>query len=218
MNTTIFLRPNTSPCNNTLPQVETPVDPWIRQEAAQPPLYYWLASWLIRPFDTAGTQEAVWLNPQSRLGDAAALSNRNFVVHTAAEQWPWADYVWAAAPGPVVFDRAGAGNAAGDLQRWAPSSGRRGREIALLATALVGFLPQFLFLHASVSNDPLIIFFSSVTLWWLLRLWGEGVTTGRSAILGMLPRAGHPQQNRRFSAGRLCRHLPGRTQLAECDR
>ena len=35
---------------------------------------------------------------------------------------------------------------------------------ARLATALVAFLPQFNFLHASVSNDSLVIFLASAAL------------------------------------------------------
>ena len=41
---------------------------------------------------------------------------------------------------------------------------------ALLATALVAFLPQFAFIHAAVSNDAAITLFSAAALWQLLRI------------------------------------------------
>jgi hypothetical protein len=43
-------------------------------------------------------------------------------------------------------------------------SGPTGPTGALLATALVAFLPQFLFIHAAVSNDAAITFFSAAAL------------------------------------------------------
>ena len=58
-------------------------------------------------------------------------------------------------------------------------------EIALLATALVAFLPQFVFLHGAITNDVLIIFLSSFVLWQLLRLWQDRVTALRLLLLGI---------------------------------
>ncbi|MBK9054906.1 MAG: hypothetical protein IPL78_29580 [Chloroflexi bacterium] len=46
-----------------------------------------------------------------------------------------------------------------------------GPTIPLLATALVAFLPQFNFLHASVTNDALITFLSAAALWQLVKVW-----------------------------------------------
>ena len=50
--------------------------------------------------------------------------------------------------------------------------------------ALVAFLPQFAFLHASVTNDALIIFLSALVLWQCLRLWHIGVSWSRLVWLG----------------------------------
>jgi hypothetical protein len=52
--------------------------------------------------------------------------------------------------------------------------------------ALVAFLPQFNFVHASITNDALIIFLCSLALYQLIRLWGEDAgdqTGGRAQAL-----------------------------------
>ena len=81
-----------------LPVVANEYDAWLSQEAAQPPLYYWLSSWVIRLVETGNPREQVWLNPffPTAVGNAAALANKNLVVHTEAEAWPWQGYVLAA--------------------------------------------------------------------------------------------------------------------------
>jgi 4-amino-4-deoxy-L-arabinose transferase-like glycosyltransferase len=58
-------------------------------------------------------------------------------------------------------------------------------ERALVATALVAFLPRFIFLHASVTNDALITFLCTSGIWQLLRLWQSGVTWSGLLLLGM---------------------------------
>jgi 4-amino-4-deoxy-L-arabinose transferase-like glycosyltransferase len=55
----------------------------------------------------------------------------------------------------------------------------------LLATGLVAFLPQFNFVHASITNDGLITLLASVALWQLLRLWVTAVTWQRLLLLGI---------------------------------
>ena len=49
----------------------------------------------------------------------------------------------------------------------------------VLSTAMVAFLPQFAFLHATVSNDPLVIFLVTFSLWQLLRMWYASITPGQ---------------------------------------
>ncbi len=58
-------------------------------------------------------------------------------------------------------------------------------EIALLATALVAFLPQFAFLHSAITNDALIIFLASFALWQIVRIWIDGGNNGRFLLLGI---------------------------------
>jgi hypothetical protein len=159
-------------------------DEWLSQEAAQPPLYYLLGALLIAPIDTAGAREQVWLNPFASVGDASALTNLNRAVQTPAAAWPWRGYALAAHLLRLFSTLLGLGTllcmyASGRLL-WPAEPSK-----ALLAAALVAFLPQFNFLHAAITNDALIIFLASLALWQLLRLWRGAATTGRLLLLGV---------------------------------
>ena len=156
---------------------------FARQEAGQPPLYYLLGALMISPIDTRGAAEQLWLNPNAHLGEFQPV-DVNVFVHGEAEKWPWHGYALAAHILRLFSALIGVGTllciyGSGRLL-WADQP-----EIALLATALVAFLPQFAFLHGAVTNDVLIIFFSSFVLWELLRLWQDRVTTMRLLLLGI---------------------------------
>ncbi|UCC53059.1 MAG: glycosyltransferase family 39 protein [Anaerolineaceae bacterium] len=153
------------------------------QEAGQPPLYYVLGALIISPFNSAPAEEKLWPNPTVRLGEPQPF-NVNAFVHGESERWPWNGYALAAHLLRLISAVAGLGTllciyGSGRLL-WADQA-----EIALLATALVAFLPQFVFLHGAVTNDVLIIFLSSFVLWQLLRLWQDSVTTLRLLLLGI---------------------------------
>ncbi|MEW5987431.1 MAG: DUF2142 domain-containing protein [Chloroflexota bacterium] len=167
-----------------LPTVGLQPDPWLGQEAAQPPLYYLLATLVIAPLDTAGAREQVWRNPLARFGDASLPTNVNAFVHGPAERWPWRGYALAAHLLRAINALLGLGTL------WfIYDSGRRlwpaAPERALLALGLVAFLPQFAFLHGSISNDPLVILLCTAALWQLLRLWQEGMSRPRLLFLGL---------------------------------
>jgi 4-amino-4-deoxy-L-arabinose transferase-like glycosyltransferase len=153
-----------------LPVVETPPDEFLGQEAAQPPLYYLLGAALIAPIDTAGGRDAVWLNPFAWIGNADALNNVNRMIHTPEEAWPWQGYALAAHLLRILSTFLGLGTllaifGSGRLL-WPGSSTR-----PLMATALVAFLPQFNFIHASITNDSLITFLCSLGLYQLIWFW-----------------------------------------------
>ena len=62
-----------------LPVVDASGDDYLQQEAAQPPLYYWLASGLIGALDLSVAQvgEDLWFNRFVRMGDASSPTNIN---------------------------------------------------------------------------------------------------------------------------------------------
>ncbi len=159
-------------------------DEWLSQEAAQPPLYYLLGGALIAPLDTAQAREQVWLNPFVSIGDAAAAANINRAIHIGWDDWPWRGAALAAHLLRAFSAALGLGTllciyGSGRLL-WPDDEGK-----ALLAVALAAFLPQFDFVHSAVSNDPLIIFLSSLVIWQLLRLWATAVTRTRLLMLGV---------------------------------
>ena len=153
-----------------LPAVTDPPDEFLGQEAAQPPLAYLLGAALISPLESDGWREAIWLNPYAWIGDASALANVNRMVHPPAEAWPWRGLALAGHALRVFSTLLGLGTLLciyGSARRLWPAGNTR----PLLATALVAFLPQFLFVHASFSNDPLIIFLCSLGLYQLISFW-----------------------------------------------
>lgn len=168
----------------SLPVVTEEYDEWLGQEAAQPPLYYMLGSLFVKPLDSSGAREQVWLNPHVRFGAADAVANVNRTVHTPSEGWPWQGYVLAAhllrgfstivGLGTLLFIHGSA------TLLW-PEDLRK----AHLATALVAFLPQFGFIHGTISNDSLIILLCSAAIWQLLRMWLAHVSKKRLLLLGI---------------------------------
>ena len=151
--------------NRTLPTTDTAGE-LERQEAAQPPLYYLLAAPLVALAGDAGAEVQLWSNPTVLIGESRPI-NVNSFVHTDVESWPWQGYARAAHVVRFLSAVIGLGTLLCIY-----GSGRliwpEAPAIALLATALVAFLPQFGFLHGAISNDVLVIFFSSCALWQLL--------------------------------------------------
>ncbi len=146
----------------------------LKQQAAQPPLYYALGALLTAPIDTSTAAQEVWLNPYASVGDASALTNRNRAVHGPKEGWPWRGYAMAAHILRAFSTLLGLGTLlciyATARLLWPPYPA-----YALLGTAVVAFLPQFNFLHAAITNDALIIFLCSAALYQILRIVGGNV-------------------------------------------
>jgi 4-amino-4-deoxy-L-arabinose transferase-like glycosyltransferase len=155
-----------------------------RQESAQPPLYYLLSALIAAPFNVEVSGDALWPNPAVQLGAADSPQNINAFVHTPVESWPWPGLVWSAHLMRLLSTLIGIGSLlaifASARLIWPDYPNR-----ALLATAVVAFLPQFAFLHGSISNDPLIIFLCSAAIWQLLRMFYDSMTWSRLALLGL---------------------------------
>ena len=157
-------------------RLPTTRDPGLMaQESAQPPLYYVLASLLVRATGGEDDTPQLWANPRSNPEDpygeslARPTLNANAFIHGPDEAWPWRGYVLSAHLIRMLSALLGLGTllcvyGAGRTV-WPADPGR-----ALLAVALVGFLPQFAFIHGAVSNDAAITFFSAAAVWQLLRM------------------------------------------------
>jgi hypothetical protein len=170
--------------NGRLPAVTAEYDEWLSQQAAQPPLYYLLGSLIVRPIDTSQAREQVWLNPFAAIGDASKTTNLNRMVHGPWEDWPWQGYALAAHLLRFMSTLMGLGTlllvGASARLLW-PEQPER----ALLALALLAVWPQFLFLHASVTNDALITLLASAGIYQLLWLWQHETTPRRLLLLGL---------------------------------
>ncbi|MBI5293554.1 MAG: glycosyltransferase family 39 protein [Chloroflexi bacterium] len=176
-----------------------------RQEASQPPLYYYLMGWATAWIDAGDMAQVRRLNPHVDNGIVTPDGNTNLAVHTAAERWPWRGTVLAVrlarllsvlmSVGTVLFTYLLAREFFADE----PSS--------LLAAALVAFTPMFAFISGAVNNDNLASLLSAVILWSLVYFvrradrfnWkhalGLGLLLGLAALtkqsaLGLFPLTG----------------------------
>ncbi|MBK8986996.1 MAG: glycosyltransferase family 39 protein [Chloroflexi bacterium] len=164
--------------NGRLP-IASPNEEWLRQEAAQPPLYYLLAALLAWDGQATPAQADLWPNPHAILGDASALTNINRFIPLPAPGYAAPAYRLRLLSALIGLGTLLCIYAAARLL-WP-----RQPEIALLSAGLVAFLPQFNFLHSAISNDVLVIFLTSAALWQLIRLWQTHTTPARLLLLGL---------------------------------
>jgi 4-amino-4-deoxy-L-arabinose transferase-like glycosyltransferase len=150
----------------SLPNMRVGVRPW-EQEGAQPPLYYLTAAAILHGLPSAELDASVRLNPHARIGLPASRANKNRVVHTADERFPFrglARTVHAARLASLAWGSLGV---IGTYMLGWLALGRRTTQAAL-AAALVAALPQFAFIAGAVSNDSSI---TAVAAWALAGLW-----------------------------------------------
>ena len=189
---------------NALPIQDPAVESLWAQEGSQPPLYYAMAALTTSWIDTSDALSLLWPNQHANLGNPLQPGNKNRVVHTDREAWPYQGMVLAVHVARWLSVLMGAGTVyltyrlARDIL-----PGRPG--LPLAAAGLVAGMPQFAFISGAVSNDNLIILLSTLAMWLLLRvLSGKatirtfvalGLTLGCSALTklsgaGLLPLAG----------------------------
>jgi 4-amino-4-deoxy-L-arabinose transferase-like glycosyltransferase len=162
------------------------------QEGSQPPLYYVLAALAMSWIDTSDAEDLYWSNPQRNLGNPGKPGNKNFIVHTEREQWPYQNAVLAVHAARWLSLLFGLGTVAMTFLLVYQSFPDR-PQLALGAAGVNAFIPQFLFISSSVSNDSLIMFLSAWALYQLTRKFNRpdsslgstvllGVTVGLAAI------------------------------------
>jgi len=182
--------------NLTVPLFETPDEPWHfayvqhlarggglpvqssvtpglwRQEGSQPPLYYLAAALLIAPLDSNDFPAGWPANPHAAIGLPLAEGNKNFVIHN-----PTVEHT----PGGTTLAMhlvRGLSTLLGAFTLLAVF--RLGRAVfgqpvlpSLLSVALVACNPQFLFIHAAVSNDPMATVTASWSLVAIVERWQQ---------------------------------------------
>lgn len=144
------------------------VAPWA-QEGSQPPLYYLLGAAVTAFVPTDNADAVIRYNVHTAVGNADALGNKNFMLHGRADAWPWQGVTLAAhltrllsvllSAATVVFTYRLARLA---LPGW-PAA-------AVLATALVAFSPQFLFITGATNNDNLVTALATAGVYLCARL------------------------------------------------
>ena len=168
-----------------LPVQQPGVETLWEQEGSQPPLYYLLGAGLTFWIDTSDLEEVRWRNPHAKLGIPLDPDNKNMVIHTGAEAWPWHGTVLAVHL--IRFFSVALGTASVALiytltrdvwpdRRW----------VAALSAAMAAFNPMFLFITGSVNNDNLTVLLSTWVVLLVVRIVKEGITTRRAATLAVV--------------------------------
>lgn len=160
---------------NPLPvQVTDPAlaGPW-KQEASQPPLYYYVGAWLTFWIDTSDMPIVRDLNPHVDNGVVTPDGNINLAVHNNPDFNRFQGTLLAIrlvrlvsvlmAAVTVYFTYLIGKELAPDRP-----------EIGLLAATLAGFTPMFLFISGAVNNDNLAIPLASIGMWLLIRMVRHG--------------------------------------------
>lgn len=172
--------------------------PW-RQEGSQPPLYYWIAAALSAAFDSSNWREIRRINPHSDMGVPTRDGNANAILHTPAESWPWqraALAVRMARLASIVMSTATVFFSYLVARELFTNNGWRTADdgcfstlnsqfsILRLATPiLVACTPMFAFISGSVNNDNAAVLFSTIGVWWALRLMRRGDLSIQSAVI-----------------------------------
>ena len=167
-----------------LPVQDPNVQTLWEQEGGQPPLYYALSALATFWVDTRDLPDRLWRNPEAKIGIPLDYGNKNMVVHTSAEDFPWHNTALAVhlirflsiifSAFTILFTYLLALEIGAD------------KTLAAIAAAIVAFNPMFIFISASVNNDNLAVMLATLALWLLARLVTRSATTSCFVVLGIV--------------------------------
>ena len=148
--------------------------PW-RQEAGQPPLYYFIMALATRWIDTTDMHAVRRLNPHVDSGVVTADGNTNLAIHTDTENFPWRGTVLAVRLVRLLSVLLGTGTVY-LTYRLALEIRPDWPELAVGAAGVLAFTPMFGFIAGSVNNDNLAILIASATVLLITRMGATGDT------------------------------------------
>jgi 4-amino-4-deoxy-L-arabinose transferase-like glycosyltransferase len=150
--------------------VQNPEDTGLwEQEGSQPPLYYLIGALATFWIDTSDAEDLLWRNPQANIGTPLDPGNKNVIVHTEQESFPFQGTALAVHLIRLLSVLLGAGTVF-LTYRLALEIFPDHEQLALGAAAINAFIPQFLFISGAVNNDNLVVFVSSLALLLILRI------------------------------------------------
>jgi 4-amino-4-deoxy-L-arabinose transferase-like glycosyltransferase len=139
------------------------VGPW-KQEASQPPLYYWLTGAATAWIDTSDMAQVRRENPHVNNGVITPDGNLNLVVHNPqVESFPWRGSVLAVHLARLMSVLMGAVTV-WLTYRIALELFSDRSWLALGAAAVNAFTPMFIFISGAVNNDNLTMMLCSLGL------------------------------------------------------
>ncbi len=143
------------------------------RNGAHPPLYYALIAALIAPIDRADFPADYHFNLASpKITPGASGTSPNLLIHTAREDFPFHNTALAghlARLVSIALSTLTVVGVFGVARRLL-----RDDRLALLVTAFVAFIPQFVYGAALVNNDALAACAATWLLYALLRLMNDG--------------------------------------------
>lgn len=164
--------------------VQNPEAPMLwGQEGSQPPLYYVLAALIVSPVNMERAVDFLWENPHHNVGVPFEPGNKNYFVHTDKERWPYRGVPLAVHLARWFSLLLGVGTLV-IVYRLVRHVYPEPHWMALAVVATVAFIPQFVFIHAAVSNDSMIVFTASLALLLMTRAVLQEQRHRRAFILG----------------------------------
>ncbi|MGA9349062.1 MAG: glycosyltransferase family 39 protein [Anaerolineae bacterium] len=150
--------------------VQSPEDTGLwEQEGSQPPLYYLLGALATFWIDTSEVEDLLWYNPQANIGTPLDPGNKNVIVHTQRESFPFRGTALAVHLIRLLSVLLGAGTVF-LTYRLALEIFPGREQLALGAAALNAFIPQFLFISSAINNDNLVMPLCSLALLMIVKI------------------------------------------------
>jgi hypothetical protein len=155
------------------------------QQASQPPLYYFLMMPVWSAFDTSDFEDFLYFNDLAISGNPSRLGNRNLVFY----EQPHPPDLSGTSLAIYVMRLLTLGMST--ITVFAVYQSARVVQpervgLAVMATVLVAFNPQFLFIGTSVNNDNLVTMLATIITWQMLVMLREGFEPRRSVMLAVL--------------------------------
>jgi len=155
------------------------------QEAGQPPMYYAVAALISGLAPDNDLEELMWHNPGFGYQAGGTVNdNKNMLIHTEAERFPWHGAVLAirlARVASLAFGLLTVAMAWGLGEEAFPDH----PAMAFGVAAMVALTPQFLFVCGVVNNDSAAAATATLVLWMLARVLNRGATLWRSVTIGI---------------------------------
>jgi len=155
----------------------------MEQEASQPPLYYLLGIPFVAPINMADAARVLERNPQAAIGDASTFANKNIVVHPPFERFPYRQTTLAIHSLRLLSIFLGL---IGVYFSYRAMRLLFGETLGLWVSAMIAFVPQFVFMNAVINNDNLVTTLGIVAFALLLALWAKKPALGQIVALGIV--------------------------------
>lgn len=155
------------------------------RDAAHPPLYYWIVASVIAPIDRSDFPAEYHFNLASpKITPNGSSDKPNLLIHTAREDFPYQATALAAHLARLISIALGVLTIIG-VWKTAHCLIPDRERLAIGATALAAFVPQFVYGSAIINNDALAAAAGTWTVFALLQLMHER-SIRRAIICGLL--------------------------------